>query len=141
MSDQNVRLVVSGIILLHGLGHGGAFAALVWRGLRPGSSTGAWLDARSWLLPSLSQGTATAVASTFWIASLVGFVAAFLAFWSIVLPVDAWQPMVVGSAIVSALGIVLFFGTWPIFNMLAALGVNVAVMVALLVVHWTPPLA
>lgn len=40
------------------------------------------------------------------------------------------------SAIVSMLGIMLFIGTWPTFNTLAALGVNVAVLVALLGLHW-----
>jgi hypothetical protein len=31
-----------------------------------------------------------------------------------------------------------FIGTWPTFNTLAALGVNVAVLVALLGLHWPP---
>lgn len=35
-------------------------------------------------------------------------------------------------------GIVLFFGTWPMFNTLAATGMNVAVLVALLWLHWPP---
>ena len=38
-----------------------------------------------------------------------------------------------------AVGIVLFFGTWPMFNTVAALGVNAVVLVALLILHWTPP--
>jgi len=40
MSDQMLRLVVGGVLLVHGLGHGGALAALVWLRLRPGANTG-----------------------------------------------------------------------------------------------------
>jgi len=46
-----------------------------------------------------------------------------------------------GSAMVSGVGIVLFFANWPMFNTLAALAVNAAVLVALVVLRWTPPVA
>jgi hypothetical protein len=52
---------------------------------------------------------------------------------------EAWQPLAIGSAVVSTVGIVLFFGTWPVFNTVAALGVNAVALIALLVLHWTPP--
>ncbi len=51
-------------------------------------------------------------------------------------PVGVWQPLAVASALVSGAGIVLFFGTWPMFNTLAALGMNVAVLVAVLWLSW-----
>ena len=129
MSDQAVRVVWFGVLMVHGLGHFGALAAMAWLAARPGTTTGAWTAARSWLVPSLAPGTATIVASAFWIASLVGFVAAALLFWFG--SGDAWQPLAIVSAVVSTLGIVLFFGTWPMFNFIAALGVNAVVLVAL----------
>jgi hypothetical protein len=135
MSDQMTRLVVAGVLLVHGLGHAGALGALAWIGLR-GGDTGAWLPARSWLLPSMPSGTATAIASIFWIVSLVGFVVAAGALWFGV--GDWWRGVAFVSALVSTVGIVLFFGTWPIFNTVAALGVDVAVIVALLVLRWPP---
>ena len=46
------------------------------------------------------------------------------------------RPLAVVSALVSMVGIVLFFGTWPMFNTLAALGVDVAVLVAILWLRW-----
>ena len=138
MSDQMIKLIIAGALTLHGLGHGGALGALVWIRLRPGSNTGGWLGARSWLAPSLSADTATALAGMFWILSLVGFVAAALAFWGIAVPAEAWRPLAVVAAIVSLLGIVLFIGTWPTFNTLAAVGVNVAVLVALVWLRWPP---
>jgi hypothetical protein len=32
----------------------------------------------------------------------------------------------------------LFFGTWPVFNTVAALGVNIAVLVTQLIMRWPP---
>lgn len=136
MSDQTIKLVAAGVLLLHGLGHGGALAALAWIRLRPGTSTGDWLAARSWLVPSLPGETATTLASAFWTVSLVGFVIAAMSFWGVVLPGSVWPALAVASALVSVAGIVFFFGTWPIFNTLAALGVNVAVLTAVLWLRW-----
>ena len=138
MSDPMIKLLTGGVLLVHGLGHGGALAALAWIRLRPGTNTGDWLAARSWLVPSLPGDTATTIASAFWIVSLVGFVIAAMSFWGVVLPGSVWRSLAVASALVSIAGIACFFGTWPMFYTLAALGVNVAVLVAVLGLHWPP---
>lgn len=137
MSDQMLKLLIGGVLLVHGLGHGGALGALLWIRYRPGTSTGDWAAARTWLMPSLPDETATTLASAFWIAALVGFVMAALSFWGLLLPVGVWQSVAVGSAVVSLIGIVLFLGTWPLFNTVAALVVNFAVFVAVWI-HWPP---
>ena len=137
MSDQVLSLVVGGVLLVHGLGHGGALVALLWIRLRPNSNTGDWAAARTWLMPSLPAETATTLASFFWIASLLGFVVAALSFWGVALPTDIWRSVALGSAVVSMLGIGLFLGTWPAFNTMAALAVDVAVLVGVLI-HWPP---
>ncbi len=141
MSDQLLRTVLGGVLLLHGLGHGGAIGALAWIGHFGPDNTGDWHAARSWLLPDLAPSTATAIACGIWALALIGFVAAALAFWGvgipIGLPVGAWHALALGSAIVSAVGITLFIGNWPAFNTLAALAVNVAVIVALWM-RWPP---
>jgi hypothetical protein len=141
MSDQTLRLVVAGVLVLHGLGHGGAVAALLWIAKAGGDKVGSWTAARSWLVPSLSAEIAALIASTFWVVSLVGFVAAGLAVAGVLVPQDVWAPLAVASAIVSTIGIVLFAGNWPIFNTVAALAVNVGVFVAVFGLHWTPPAA
>ena len=138
MSDQTIKLIAAGVLLLHGLSHGGALGALAWIRLRPGSNTSDWLAARSWLIPSLPDDTATTLASAFWIVSLIGFVVAAMSFWGVIIPGGVWRPLAVAAALASATGIVLFFGTWPMFNTLAALGVNAAVLVAVLWLRWSP---
>ena len=138
MSDQMLNWVVGGALLLHGLGHGGALIALAWVHFRPGADTGAWSGARAWAVPTWTADTATVIASGFWVVAMVGFVVAALSFWGVFVPVDWWRPVGVAAALVSIAGIVLFFGTWPMFNTLAALGVDVAVLVAVLWLHWPP---
>jgi len=135
LSAQTIKLFIAGVLLLHGLGHVGALGALVAQGRVV--STGSWLRARSWLFPSLAASVATTVASIFWVLS-IGFVAAAMSFWGVLVPGDAWRQLALASSIVSALGIVLFFGTWPTFNTLAALAVNIAVLVTQLWLHWPP---
>lgn len=130
MDPQTVTAALPLVLLLHGLGHGGAIAALAWIAFRPGGPTGDWRPARSWLLAGLPQTTATAVACTFWGVALVGFVAAALALAGILVPAEALGPLALGSAVVSLTGIGLFAGTWPAFNTLAAIGVNLAVLTA-----------
>jgi hypothetical protein len=136
MSDQMLKLMIAGALLVHGLGHGGALGALIWIGLRPGTDTDGWRAARSWLFSSASASTATTVASVFWILSLLGFATAALSFWGVLMPGEAWRPLAIASAMVSIVGIALFFGTWPMFNTLAAMAMNIAVLVALLWLRW-----
>ena len=138
MSDQTIKLIFAGVLLVHGLGHGGALGALAWIRIYPGTPTGGWLAARSWLVPSLAADTATTLASAFWIVSLVGFVIAAMSFWGVVVPDSVWRPLAVASAIVSTIGVVFFFGNWPMNYTMAALGVNVAVLVAVLWLRWSP---
>jgi hypothetical protein len=134
MSAQTIRLLVAGVLFLHGIAHLGALAALLVN--RSGHNTDGWLPARSWLFPSLAP--ATFAASALWVLSAIGFVATALSFWGLLIPGDLWRQLAVASSIVSATGIVLFLGTWPVFNATAALGVNIAVIVALLWLHWPP---
>ena len=111
---------------------------LIWIGLRPGTETGGRSAACSWLFPSLAASAATTVASMFWVLALIGFVAAAMSFSGILLPGGVWRPVAVPSAIVSIVGIMLFLGTWPAFNTVAALGINGAALVAALWLHWPP---
>lgn len=137
MSDEMVRLLVGAVLLVHGIAHVGAIGALLW--VRSGHPTGAgsWTAARTWAAPAMSPDGAARLAMTIDGVALVGFVLTALAFWGIVLPTDVWRPLGVVSAVISASGIVVFLGTWPRFNTVAALIVNAAVIAAALV-DWPP---
>ncbi len=96
-----------------------------------------------------------AIAIVFWSLSLVGFITAalwnqgilfseglmlFLAPVTAAIQMDVWGSIALISAFISFIGITLFWGTWPMFNTLAAQAVNLAVMVTQLWLHW-PPIA
>jgi hypothetical protein len=136
MSPQLIKILIPLVLLLHGLGHGGAIGALI--AIDRGVSSGKWLSARSWLFPKLAPRTAKAIAITFWGLSLLGFVAAALSFWGILIPGDIWRQLGLITAFVSFTGIAIFWGRWPMFNTLAAQAVNLAVIITQLWLHWPP---
>jgi len=135
MTPDQARFLVIALLTGHGIAHGGAIGALWWIATHDGP-TGGWAAARIWAMPTLAAATATNVAIAFWLVSMLGFIAAGLSL--ALLPTEAWRLLAIGSAAISLVGIVLFAGTWPPFNMLAALAANIVVLGALLVAHWPP---
>ena len=144
MSPQTVKIIIALGLFLHGLAHGRA--SLVLLEDAAGIRTGSWLPVRSWLFPSLSQRVTNLIAGLFWLLSTIGFIAASLSFWGILVPGDVWRQLAVSSAIISTLGIALFSGTWPgapsramsTLDTVIALVVNAAILVALLWLNWPP---
>jgi hypothetical protein len=134
MTNQVLKVTIAAVLLLHGFGHLGAMGGIFYHQAR--NSTGDWLSDRSWLIPSMDPQTARTVAIVFWVVAATGFVLTALGFWGVSVLASSWQWIAVVSAIVSTVGIVLFFGTWPIANTLAALGINVAVLVTQLWMDW-----
>jgi hypothetical protein len=132
MFPQLPALAGPAIVALHGLGHGGALIALAWIAARPGTDTGAWSAARSWLVPGLSGDTATVVASGFWAVSLIAFVAVGLGMAGVGVLAETWRPIAAVAAVASLTGIGLFLGTWPAFNTFAAIAVNIGILAVLL---------
>lgn len=138
MSTPDLRFVIAAVLSVHGLGHGGAIGALITRhlGFVEAADRSGWLAARSWLLPALPSTVCSAAATGFWLVSMIGFIAAALAFWGVLIPTEAWRALAVASAVVSTSGILLFLGTWPVFNTIAALSVNAAVFITQLWLRW-----
>jgi hypothetical protein len=68
MSVRTLKIIIAAVLLVHGLGHGGAIGALVaiGRGVRGGD----WRPARLWMFPSLGVPTATTIAAIFWVLSI-----------------------------------------------------------------------
>jgi len=137
MSNQTIILIVGLVLLVHGIAHVGPIGAYLWLRSRPeDKNSSGWTAARSWLFPSLAPTMVMVVASIFWALSIIGFVAAALGLWDIIIPREVWRQLSVISAVISSAGILLFFGTWPLFNTFAALAVNAAVLVTQLWLQW-----
>lgn len=136
MSDNLVQIIVFAVLFLHGIAHGGAIGALLWVRAKPDVDAGGWKAAKSWLFPFLSQNAANTVAIIFWLVSLLGFVATALGFLDFLIPDSIWSELAVGSVAVSTAGILIFLGTWPTFNTIAALAVNLSVFITQLWMKW-----
>jgi hypothetical protein len=134
LNPHLIQVLIPVVLLLHGLGHGGAIGALI--AIDHGMASGKWLSARSWLFPNISSRTAKIIAYVFWGLSLVGFVAAALSYWGVLIPVEWWRLIALVFACISFTGIVIFWGRWPMFNTLAAQAVNVAIIITQLFLHW-----
>lgn len=122
MSTQILRILIAGALFVHAVGH----------------TLGFWMPARSWLFPSLEEPILRTISSIFWILAAIGFLAAFLGFFGVLVPSNLWRPLAVGTAFVSILGLVLFWGTWPAFNTVGAFGMNIVVLITQLWLSWPP---
>lgn len=54
------------------------------------------------------------------------------------LPQAWWQPLAVVSSVASILGLLFFPAAFPVFSTVGALVIDVAVLVAVLWMHWVP---
>jgi cation transport ATPase len=117
MSPQLIRTLIAGALFVHGVGH----------------TLGFWMPTRSWVFGRfMGEPTLRVVSGVFWVVSAIGFVAARVAFLGILLPHEWWRSLALATAVVSLVGLVVFIGNWPAFNTIRAVGMNVAVLVALL---------
>lgn len=120
MSGQTLRLLIAGALFVHAVGH----------------ALGFWMPPSSWILPNVSESTLRIVSRIFWILSVAGFLASFLGFLGFIVPVAWWRSLAVVFAFVSLLGLFLFWNTWPLFNLLGAVSMNIILLVTQLVLDW-----
>jgi hypothetical protein len=137
MSGDLIGILAGAIVLTHGIAHGGAIGALWWIDSGRARDPGGWRAARSWIAPSLDSQLAGRLATGFWLAAMFGFALTALSLWGVLLPENAWRGLGIASAAVSATGIVVFLGDWPMPNTAAALLVDAAVVIAA-VSGWEP---
>jgi len=97
MSTNTIRILIAGALFVHGVGH----------------TLGLWMPARSWLMPNAREPVLRTLSSILWVLTAVGFILSCLGFLGVVVPVDWWRPLAVVFALVSLLGLGLFWGTWP----------------------------
>lgn len=126
------RIVIAIILLMHGIGH--------VMGIFP--IFGLWTiegqNSRSWLLTNLlGEGGASWFSLLLWLAAMVGFVGAGLALLGWGVPLIWWRPFAIWAAFISIIGLILYWNAFfTIVNKVGALGVDIAILVALLWMHW-----
>ena len=126
--------VVIGLVLLgHGIGHSMGLIQV----FKVATVNPQW-HGDSWILTGLTGGTVTnALGAVLWTAAIVGFaaLAGVVVGW---LPASWWEPLAIGSSVVSLVGLLFFPIAFPTFSTIGALIVDVAVLTAVLWYHWTP---
>ena len=122
MSTNIIRILIAGALFVHGVGH----------------TLGLFMPSRSWLMPNAGEPALRTISRVLWVLTAVGFILSFLGFLGVIVPSDWWRPLAVVFALVSLLGLGLFWGTWPAFNTAGALGMNVAILVTQLWLRWPP---
>jgi hypothetical protein len=128
-----VNLIVAVVLFAHGVGHVMAPMQIA----RIATVNPDW-GGDSWLLTGPMGSTLThAVAIVLWLLALVGFVllAGVVLGW---LPSSWWVPLAIGSSVVSLVAIVLFPQAMPAASVVGAVAVDVAVLVAVTWLQWSP---
>ena len=132
MAVSTLLIVIAVVLIAHGIGHYmGVLSAFGVR-LSPKSSSQSWLFTNL-----LGEKISRIISFIIWILALLGFIGAGLSLLGWILPQNIWEPLGIISAILFLAGLMLFWNAFAfIFNKIGALGVNIAVLVALLILHW-----
>jgi hypothetical protein len=128
-----VKILVAVVLFAHGIGH--VLGPLQVFKVTAANPT--W-NGDSWLLTGVTgQTVSNVIGLVLWVGAMVGFVAASAVVmgW---LPASWWVPLAVVSSVVSLVAIVLFPTAFPMTSTVGAVVVDVAVLVAVLGLKWTP---
>lgn len=128
-----LKIVIALVLLAHGIGHSmGLLQVFKVTTVNP-----QW-QGDSWLLTGIAGTPATqAIGVSLWTLAIVGFalLAGVVVGWT---PAAWWQPLAIGSAVVSLVGLLFFPVAFPAFSTLGALVVDIAVLASVLWFHWAP---
>ncbi|HEY6058118.1 MAG TPA: hypothetical protein VIV06_08800 [Candidatus Limnocylindrales bacterium] len=128
MNPDLVKLLVGGVIGVHGAGH-----VLGWMPAW-GIARFEGVTSRSWLLTDVfGDGAARALGGALWMAPTIGFVVAAAGLFT---GHGWWRPVAIGSAAISLVAIGLFAEALPSGSRIGAVAVNIAVLAGLLLANW-----
>jgi hypothetical protein len=128
MSPDVLRITIAIVLAFHGIGH------VLF--LAPALRVATWADQTggSWLLSStVGDGAAHALGAAAWAAATILFVVAAA---GLLMTQEWWRPVAVAGALISVVGIVVFWDGIATSSAAFALVVDIAVVVGLVVAHW-----
>lgn len=129
------RTIVAVFLVLHGLVH--SILAMVPSPNTPDAGVATFFPGLgSWLLTRLGLSESTTKTSAILLAVIatLGFIAAGLALFGILVPFDWWRILAIASAAVSLLLVLAFWDMYLIVGLL----IDVVVLVTLLFTKWSP---
>ena len=130
-----LKTIVAIFVILHGLTH--SIMAMVPNPNAPDAGVATFFSGiGSWLLTGLglSESTTKTSAILLSVIATIGFVAAGLALFGVLVPFDWWRILAIASAVVSLLLVVIFWHPYLIVGLL----IDAAVLVTLIFTKWSP---
>ena len=132
MSDDALQIIIGVVLALHGLAH--SMGILVGAKLLGNER---WHSHSHLITGLIGDHTARSVAIAIWLVALLGFVGAGLGAMEILIPNEMWRPMAIFSALLSMVGLALFWGAFVhVVNKLIAIAINLAIIVLIIVLNW-----
>ncbi|MFN2198408.1 MAG: hypothetical protein ACK2UW_19970 [Anaerolineales bacterium] len=125
MSTTTIRILAGLVLIIHGIGH--VMALLPAFNI---ASTEGW-HYRSWLLTGiLGESFSRVLVVILFGIPMIGFIAAGMGLLGWLVPQSAWQPLALGSAVLSLVALALFWNAFVMFipNKVGAIAVNLATL-------------
>jgi hypothetical protein len=113
MSNEMWRYVISGFLILHGIGHSGGY----------------WMFVKSWLSPGLVNAPLKWLFVVVWLVAMMGYFAAGVGLLQMQ---SGWRTVAVAASVVSLVVSVLYIQGAPFSAAVA----DIIILVALLVLRW-----
>jgi hypothetical protein len=135
MSVSTLHIVFAIVLIAHGIGHALGLMAVFGIRLSKTHSPGSWL-----LTGLLGETVSRIIGFLIWTLALVGFLGAGMGLLGWLVPTDWWQPLAVGAAILSLMGLFLFWNGFPFFfpNKVGVFVVDVATILSPHWLGWPP---
>ena len=130
-----LKTIVAIFVILHGLTH--SILAMVPSPNAPDAGIATFFPGLgSWLLAGLglSESASKTTAILLSVIATLGFVAAGLALFGVLVPFDWWRVLAIASAVVSLLLVLIFWHPYLIVGLL----IDVAVLATLIFTNWSP---
>ena len=128
-----LKTIVAILLILHGLTHSILAMVPSPKASKPVFAT-FFSGFGSWLLTGLSELASKTIAIVLAVIATLGFIAAGLALFGVLVPFDWWRVLAIASAVVSLLLLVIFWDPYLIVGLL----IDAAVLVTLLFTKWSP---
>jgi hypothetical protein len=135
MSTETLRIIIAIVLIAHGIGHSLGILPAIGMKLTEAHSSDSWLLTRL-----LGSTISRVLALILFLGALIGFIGAGLGLFDWLVPSDLWQQLSVWASIISLVGLAIFPNAFPaIFpNLVGAVGLDIAVLVAVLWLKWPP---
>ena len=122
-----LRILIGVLLILHGLIHVILAVMPNPNAAKPAAATFFSEWASTWLLGALSARTVQIIAIVLAVIAGVGFFAAGLAMFDVLLPHDWWRALAIASSVVSLVLCALFWNAYLIVGPVVAVGIIVVV--------------